>query len=206
MTVNGSGALYTQGHPPARGVLYETVNLDRFITFLDKTEYADEIEKELESNQCLEDQKDPLEVIALSKQQKQEQKASAQHQLCRIFHFISMYMKWKRKACSKAEPVAMGRENFLSAVFKKADIDQTQCDLCGVRFIQSCENYFSRTESMEADTPETVTPTEIRREEKLQVERNALMVASEAYIEHRNTDEHKNNNAAYKNYADVFRR
>ncbi|XP_050746673.1 TPR and ankyrin repeat-containing protein 1 isoform X2 [Gymnogyps californianus] len=197
---------YTQGHLPIRGILYETVNLDRFMTSLDKTEYADELEKELERVHCLEDQKDPLEVIALSKQQKQEQKASAQRQLRRVFHFVFLCMKWKRKACSKGEPVAMEGEEFLSEIFKKADIDQTQCDLCGVRFIQSSENYFSQSENMEADISEPVTPTEISGEEKLHAEGNAISVASEAYIEHRNTGEHRNNNAAYKYYADFFRR
>ncbi|KAM6282974.1 TPR and ankyrin repeat-containing protein 1 [Porphyrio hochstetteri] len=195
---------YTQGHPPIRGILYETINLDRFMTSLDNTEYADELEKELERVHCLEDQKDPLEVIALSKQQKQEQKASAQRHLRRVFYFISLCMRWKRKACSKAEPVAMEGEE--SVIFKKADIDQTQCDLCGVRFTQSSENYFSRSESMEGDTSEPVTPTEISGENKLNVEGNAISVASEAYIEHRNTSEHRNNNAAYKCYADFFRR
>uniref|UniRef100_A0A8C8ASD6 Tetratricopeptide repeat and ankyrin repeat containing 1 n=1 Tax=Otus sunia TaxID=257818 RepID=A0A8C8ASD6_9STRI len=199
-------SVYTQGHPPIRGILYETINLDRFMTTLDKTEYTDELEKELERVHCLEDQKDPLEVIALSKQQKQEQKASAQRHLRRVFYFVSLCMKWKRKACSKAEPVAMEGEEFLSEIFKKADIDQTQCDLCGVRFIQSSESYFSRSESMEADTSEAVTPTEISGEEKLHAEQNAISAASEAYIEHRNTDEHRNNNAAYKYYADFFRR
>lgn len=197
---------YTQGHPPIRGILYETINLDRFVTSLDKTEYADELEKELEGVHCLEDQKDPLEVIALSKQQKQEQKASAQRQLRRVFHLVSLFMKWKRKACSKAEPVAMEREEFLSDIFKKADIDQTQCDLCGVRFIQSSENYFSRSENVEPDASEAVTPMEISGEEKLHAEGNATSVASEAYTEHRNTDEHRKNNAAYKHYADFFRR
>ncbi|XP_010072899.1 PREDICTED: TPR and ankyrin repeat-containing protein 1 [Pterocles gutturalis] len=197
---------YSQGHPPIRGILYENINLDRFMTSLDKTEYADELEKELESvNHCLEDQKDPLEVIALNKQQKQEQKASAQRQLRRVFHFVSLCMKWKRKACSKAEPVAVEGEEFLSKIFKKADIDQTQCDLCGVRFIESSENYFSRSENMEADTSEAMTPTETGREEKLNAEGSAGSVASEAYIEHRNTDEHRNNNAAYKYYADFFK-
>ncbi|KFQ26340.1 TPR and ankyrin repeat-containing protein 1, partial [Mesitornis unicolor] len=195
---------YTQGHPPIRGILYENVNLDRFMTSLDKTEYADELEKEHERVQCLEDQKDPLEVIALSKQQKQEQKASAQRQLHRVFHFVSLCMRWKRKACSKAEPVAMEGEEFISEIFKKADIDQTQCDLCGIRFILSSENYFSRSESMETDT--AVSPTEVSGEEKLRAEGNAISVASEAYIEHRNTDKHRNNNAAYKYYADFFRR
>uniref|UniRef100_A0A803YC89 Tetratricopeptide repeat and ankyrin repeat containing 1 n=1 Tax=Meleagris gallopavo TaxID=9103 RepID=A0A803YC89_MELGA len=194
--------VYTQGYAPIRGILYENVNFDRFITSLDKTEYVDEIEKELESDQCLEDQKDPLEVIALNKQQKQEQKASALRQLYRVFHFGFVCMRWKRKACCKAEPVAVKGEEFLSDIFKKADIDQTQCDLCGVRFIQSSENYFGQAESVEADTAEAVTPTE----EKMQVEGNAITAASEAYIEHRNTDEHRNNNAAYKNYADFFRR
>ncbi|KFV47944.1 TPR and ankyrin repeat-containing protein 1, partial [Gavia stellata] len=197
---------YTQGHPPIRGILYETINLDRFMTSLDKTEYTDELENELERVHCLEDQKDPLEVIALSKQQKQEQKASAQRQLRRVFHFVSLCMKWKRKACSKTEPVAMEGGEFLSEIFKKADIDQTQCDLCGVRFMQSSENYFGQSENMEADTSEAVTPTEISGEEKLHAEGNAISVASEAYTEHRNTDEHRNNNAAYKYYADFFRR
>ncbi|NXI89977.1 TRNK1 protein, partial [Psophia crepitans] len=197
---------YTQGHPPIQGILYETINLDRFMTCLDKTEYADELEKELESVHCLEDQKDPLEVIALSKQQKQEQKASAQRHLRRVFHFVSLCVKWKRKACSKAEPVAMEGEEFLSEIFKKADIDQTQCDLCGIRFIQSSENYFSRSESMEGDPSEAVTPTEISGEKKLLAEEYAISVASEAYTEHGNTDEHRHNNAAYQHYADFFRR
>ncbi|NXI38233.1 TRNK1 protein, partial [Galbula dea] len=199
-------SVYTQGHPPIRGILYETVNLDRFTNSLDKTDYVDELEKELERVHCLEDQKDPLEVIALSRQQKQEQKASAQRQLRRIFYFVCLCIKWKRKACSKAEPVTMEGEGFLSEIFKKADIDQTQCDLCGVRFIQSSENYFNRSENVEADTSEAVTPTEISREEKLHAEGDAASVASQAYIEHRNTDEHRKNNAAYQYYADFFRR
>ncbi|NXK91621.1 TRNK1 protein, partial [Formicarius rufipectus] len=197
---------YTQGHPTIRGILYEHINLDRFMTPLDKTEYADELEEELERVHCFEDQKDPLEVIALSKQQKQEQKASAQRQLYRMFHFISLCMKWKRKACSRAHPVAKKEDEFLSGIFKKADIDQTQCDLCGVRFIQSSENYFSRSENTETDTSEPLTPTESSGEEKLHAEGSAVSVASEAYIEHRNTDEHTNNSAAYRYYAEFFRR
>ncbi|XP_053914940.1 TPR and ankyrin repeat-containing protein 1 isoform X2 [Cuculus canorus] len=197
---------YTQGHPPIRGILYETINIDRFVTSLDEPEYASELERELEGIHCLEDQKDPLEVIALSKQQKQEQKASAQRQLRRVFHFVSLCIKWKRKACCKAEPVALEGEVFLSGIFKKADIDQTQCDLCGVRFTQGSENYFSRSENVEADASEAVTTTEIGGEEKLHAEGNAVSVASEAYIEHRNTDEHRNNYAAYKCYSNFFRR
>ncbi|NXP07602.1 TRNK1 protein, partial [Thinocorus orbignyianus] len=197
---------YTQGHPPIRGILYEHINLERFMISLDRTEYTDELEKELERVHCLEDQKDPLEDIALSKQQKQEQKASAQRHLRRVFHFVSLCVKWKRKACSKAEPVAVEGEEFLSGIFKKADIDQTQCDLCGVRFIQNSENYFSRSENVEADTSEAGTPTEISGEEKLHAEGTAASVASEAYIDHRSTDEHRNNNAAYKYYAEFFRR
>ncbi|NWR71388.1 TRNK1 protein, partial [Centropus unirufus] len=197
---------YTQGHPPIRGILYETLNIDRFVTSLDKTEYAGELEKELERINSLEDQKDPLEVIVLSKQQKQEQKASAQRQLRRVFHFVSLCVKWKRKVCSKDEPVAMEGEVFLSKIFKKADIDQTQCDLCGVRFIQGSENYFSQSKNMEGDASEAVTPTEVSGEEKLQAEGDATSVASEAYIEHRNTDEHRNNSAAYKCYSNFFKR
>ncbi|XP_071592123.1 TPR and ankyrin repeat-containing protein 1 isoform X1 [Heliangelus exortis] len=197
---------YTQGHPPIRGILYEKINLDRFMASLEKTEDVSELKNELGRVHCLEDQKDPLEVIALRKQQKQEQKASAQRQLRRVFYFVSLCMKWKRKACSKAEPPAVEGEEFLSEIFKKADIDQTQCDLCGVKFIQNSENYFSQTESMEADTSEAVTPAEADGEEKLHAEGNQISVGNGAYIEHRNTDEHRNNEDAYKYYADFFRR
>ncbi|NWV71951.1 TRNK1 protein, partial [Malurus elegans] len=197
---------YTQGHPSIRGIHYERINLDRFVTSLDETGYFDELEEEFEEVRCLEDQKDPLEVIALSKQQKQEQKASAQRQLYSMFHFVSLYVKWKRKAHSRVHPVAVKEEEFLSEIFKKADIDQTQCDLCGIRFIQSSENYFSRSESMEADISEHLTPTESSGEEKLHAEGNAVSVASEAYMEHRNTVQHTNNHAAYRHYAEFFRR
>lgn len=197
---------YTHEHPPIRGILYESINLDRFMTFLDKTEYADELEKELERVHSLEDQKDPLEVIALSRQQKQEQKASAQRQLRRVFHFVALCMKWKRKACSKDEPVAVEGEGFLSEIFKKADIDQTQCDLCGVRFLQSSESYFSRAENMEADSSEAVAPTDISGEEKLHAGGKAVSVASEAYAEHRSTEAHRNSSAAYQYYANFFGR
>ncbi|NXA49639.1 TRNK1 protein, partial [Nothocercus julius] len=197
---------YTQGHSPIRGILYETLNLDRFVSPLDKTEYADEVEKELESDQCLEDRKDPLEVIALSKQQKQAQKASAQRQLHLVFQFVCLCLKWKRKACSKTEPVAVEGEEFLSEIFKKADIDQTQCDLCGVRFIKSPGNYFSHAENMEGDASEVVTPTEISVGGKLHVEENAISMAGESFKDHKNTDKHRNNTAAYKHYVDFFRR
>ncbi|NWX84042.1 TRNK1 protein, partial [Nothoprocta pentlandii] len=197
---------YTQGHSPIRGILYETLNLDRFVSPLDKTEYAEEVEKDLEGDQCLEDRKDPLEVIALSKQQKQAQKASAQRQLHLLFQFICLCMRWKRKACSKTEPAAVEGEEFLSEIFKKADIDQTQCDLCGVRFIESPGQYFSQTEHMEGDASEVVTPTEVSGGGKLHGEENAICVASESFKDHKNTDKHRNNTAAYKHYADFFRR
>ncbi|NXY88396.1 TRNK1 protein, partial [Alcedo cyanopectus] len=198
-------SLYAPGHPPVRGILFEPVNLDRFITSLHKVEYGDELEKDLERVHCLEDQKDPLEAIALSRQQKQEQKASARRQLRHVFHLVSLWVRWKRKTCSKAETVAVEGEEFLSAVFKRADMDQTQCDLCGVRFNQSSESYFSRSENSEADTSE-VTAADISGEGKLPAEGNAAGVASEAYTEHRNTDEHRRNSAAYQHYADFFRR
>ncbi|NXX51843.1 TRNK1 protein, partial [Tricholaema leucomelas] len=199
-------SVYVQGHPPIWGILYENVNLDRFVTSLDKAEYGDELENELERVHCLEDQKDPLEVIALSRQQKQEQKASAQRWLRRVCHFVCLCMKWKRKTCSKAEHVAVEGEEFLSGIFKKADIDQTQCDLCGVRFTRSSETYFSQSENMEPDAAEAVTPSEIHGEEKLHAEGGAASEASETYTEHRNTEKHRKNNAAYQHYSDFFRR
>ncbi|NWU99885.1 TRNK1 protein, partial [Upupa epops] len=189
---------------PIRGILYESINLNRFTFSMDNMECT-KLEWKTVRTHCLEDQKDPLEVIALSRQQKQEQKASAQRQLHRVFRIVSLCMKWKRKVCSKAEPVAMEEEEFLSGIFKTADIDQTQCDLCGVRFIQSSENYFNQTENAEAGTSEGATPAETGGAEKSYMEGNAISLATKTHVEHRNTDAHRNNAAAYQRYADFFR-
>ncbi|XP_067417029.1 TPR and ankyrin repeat-containing protein 1 isoform X2 [Emydura macquarii macquarii] len=189
-----------------RGIFYEQVNLDRFESHLDPVEYFEEPEMELERDLYVEEREDPLTTIASIKQQKQQQKAHAKRKLWRLFLLAYFCIKWKRKSCSKTDPIGMKMKELVSGIFKKADIDQTQCDLCGVKFIQGPGNYFSQTEDFEKETSEAVTPAETIQGEKKSMERSETFVARETYVKHVYLDEHRNKYAAYQNYFEFFKR
>ncbi|XP_019393683.1 PREDICTED: TPR and ankyrin repeat-containing protein 1 isoform X1 [Crocodylus porosus] len=199
-------SLYYKGTSSVRGIFYEQINPERFVSSWHPVEYSLESEMEFESDLSMEEREDPLTAIACIKQQKQQQKASAERKLFKVFFLGYCYVKWRRKSCSKPELTGVEMEELVSGIFKKADIDRTQCDLCGIKFIQSSENYFSQTENLEIETSEAVTPTEsdeVKKEEN--EERNAAFVATGTYERHRSTDEHKNKYVAYKDYFKFFR-
>ncbi|KAJ7322628.1 hypothetical protein JRQ81_018915 [Phrynocephalus forsythii] len=81
-----------------------------------------------------------------------------------------------------------------SGVFKKADIDTTQCDLCGVKFLQS--------EPLDKEPTEPTTPTEADWEGV--GERNENLVADKTYESHIRLDVHRNNCIAYQKYREYF--
>ncbi|XP_077667201.1 TPR and ankyrin repeat-containing protein 1 isoform X3 [Eretmochelys imbricata] len=197
--------MYAKG-ASIRGIFYEQVNLDRIESHLDPLEYFEEPETELERDLYVEEREDPLTAIASIKQQKQQQKAHAKRKLWRLFLLAYYCIKWRRNSCSKTDPIGMEKKELVSGIFKKADIDRTQCDLCGVKFIQGPENYFIQKEDLERETSEAVTPTETDPGEKESIERSETVVASETYVKHRHLDEHRNKYTAYQNYFEFFKR
>ncbi|XP_030407141.1 TPR and ankyrin repeat-containing protein 1 isoform X4 [Gopherus evgoodei] len=197
--------MYAKG-ASIRGIFYEQVNLDRFESYLDPLEYFEEPEIELERDLYVEEREDPLTAIASIKQQKQQQKAHAKRKLWRLFLLAYYCIKWKRNSCSKADPSGMEMKEFVSGIFKKADTDRTQCDLCGVKFIQGPENYFNQTEDFERETSEAVTPRETDQGEKESMKRSETVVASETYVKHIYLDEHRNKYTTYQNYFEFFKR
>uniref|UniRef100_A0A8C0GTY1 Tetratricopeptide repeat and ankyrin repeat containing 1 n=1 Tax=Chelonoidis abingdonii TaxID=106734 RepID=A0A8C0GTY1_CHEAB len=197
--------MYAKG-ASIRGIFYEQVNLDRFESYLDPLEYFEEPEIELERDLYVEEKEDPLTAIASIKQQKQQQKAHAKRKLWRLFLLAYYCIKWKRNSCSKADPSGMEMKELVSGIFKKADTDRTQCDLCGVKFIQGPENYFNQTEDFERETSEAVIPRETDQGEKESMKRSETVVASETYVKHIYLDEHRNKYTAYQNYFEFFKR
>uniref|UniRef100_A0A8D0HJB0 Tetratricopeptide repeat and ankyrin repeat containing 1 n=1 Tax=Sphenodon punctatus TaxID=8508 RepID=A0A8D0HJB0_SPHPU len=188
-----------------RGIYYDQrVNLERF-GYLDPEEYFDEPEMELERDLYMQKREDPLAAIASVKQQKQQQKASAKRKLWNVFLLAYYCVKWKRKSCSKPEPAGKGIKELASGIFKKADIDGTQCDLCGVQFSQAPENYFNQTDDFEIENSEATT-TEIDLGEKESTERDEIFEAGKTYVSHINLERHRNNYAAYQNYLEFFKR
>ncbi|XP_061443726.1 TPR and ankyrin repeat-containing protein 1 isoform X2 [Rhineura floridana] len=180
-----------------RGIYYEVADLDRF-AYVSQTKYFEEPELDLEEDIYVDEREDPLANIASIRQQKQQQKASAKRKLRCLFLFVYCCIRWKRISCSKQETLdtALG-------IFKKADIDPTQCDLCGVKFLQRLANFTAQTEHSEKELTEVTTPTETDWEESM--ERSENFAAGETFENHIILDEHANKRASYQRYFEFFR-
>uniref|UniRef100_A0A6J0UIH0 TPR and ankyrin repeat-containing protein 1 isoform X1 n=1 Tax=Pogona vitticeps TaxID=103695 RepID=A0A6J0UIH0_9SAUR len=183
-----------EGNKEIRGIYFKITDLNRFSY---QAEYFDEPEAEFEHDMYVEEREDPLASIASVRQQKQQQKAFARRKLRGLFLFVFCCVRWKRISSSKPEPLEMA-----SRVFKKADIDRTQCDLCGVKFLQSSSSFIPRAEHSEKEPPEPTTPTEVDWEGV--VERNENFVAGETFESHIRLGEHANKYNAYRKYFEYF--
>ncbi|KAL8165574.1 UNVERIFIED_CONTAM: hypothetical protein K2H54_048288 [Gekko kuhli] len=181
-----------------RGIYYEVADLDRF-AYLSQADEFEEPEMDFERDVYVEERKDPLANIASIRQQKQQQKASARRKLQCLFLFVRCCVRWKRISSSKPESL----ETALG-VFKKADIDRTQCDLCGVKFLQSSDSFIAQKEDSEKEPAEATRPIEGDWEEN--VERNESITAGETFESHIILDEHKNKYTSYQRYLDFFRK
>lgn len=181
-----------------RGIYYEVADLDRF-AYLTQEDDFEEPEMDFEKDACVEERKDPLANIASVRQQKQQQKASARRKLQGLFLFVRCCIRWKRVSSSKPESLEAA-----SGVFKKADIDRTQCDLCGVKFLQSPNSFTAQKEDSEKEPAEETRPIEGDWEEN--VERNESITAGETFESHIILDEHKNKYTSYQIYFDFFQK
>ncbi|XP_048367555.1 TPR and ankyrin repeat-containing protein 1 isoform X2 [Sphaerodactylus townsendi] len=181
-----------------RGIFYEVADLDRF-AYLKQPDAFEEPEMDFEKDVYVEERKDPLANIASIRQQKQQQKASARRKLQCLFLFVRCCIRWKRFSSSKPESLETPLE-----VFKRADVDGTQCDLCGVKFVQSPDKFVTRGEDSEKEPTEATRPIEGDWEEN--VERNEFFTAGKTFETHIILDEHKNKHAAYQRYYDFFKK
>ncbi|KAH0627207.1 hypothetical protein JD844_002684 [Phrynosoma platyrhinos] len=180
-----------------RGIYYKIADLGRF-SYLSQAAYWEEPEPDLEKNIYFEEREDPLANLASIRQQKQQQKASAKRRLSCLFLFVCCCIRWKRVSCSKS-----GSFEMTLGIFKKADIDKTQCDLCGVKFGQSAVNFTPQIEHLEKEPTEVTMPTEIEWEESL--ERHENFVAGETFENHIILAEHENKSISYQKYFEFFR-
>ncbi|XP_053215483.1 TPR and ankyrin repeat-containing protein 1 [Podarcis raffonei] len=186
-----------ENNKPVRGIYFEVADLDRF-AYLSQARNFEEAEIDLEKDMYIEEREDPLANIASLRQQKQQQKASAKRKLRGLFLFVYCCIRWKRISSSKQESPDMAL-----GVFKKADVDPTQCDLCGVKFLQRPANFAAQTEPSEKEPTEVATPTEADWEENM--DRNEIFAAGETFENHIMLDEHGNNFASYQRYFEFFR-
>ncbi|XP_066100841.1 TPR and ankyrin repeat-containing protein 1 isoform X1 [Saccopteryx bilineata] len=181
-----------------RGLYHEEVKLNR-LQCVQPVDYFAEPEYEFGQDEtdelALEDRDHLLATILFQKQRK----ASIQRKLKRACLVVSLCVSWRRRVsaqpgCSREETREPG-----TGIFKKADIDRTQCDLCGVKFIRGPENYFSPSKDFEGEISEAAALAGAELVDKEGRERN-----SESYEHHIRLESHQRQQVAYQKYSTFF--
>ncbi|KAM8967370.1 TPR and ankyrin repeat-containing protein 1 [Pelodytes ibericus] len=136
-------------------------------------------------------------VTALASQVQQK------HSVMRMFDdlllLVCFCIKWKR-ATQRMKTKQM--EESIPETFKKANVDRTQCDLCGVKFSHG-SSFSALSEEAEEDNPEAVTPT--RNDVGSSVDFSSqLQDVTETYEGHITLDKHAKQSKAYSNYLQYY--
>lgn len=186
------------GKGAVRGIFFEKIQ-QRVECHLDTPESFEEPYMEHEKYSYVEEKEDLLAAIA----SQVHQKACVLRKLGHIFLLVYFCMKLKKRALfSKLERPGNEDGKLVPSNFKKADVDQTQCDICGVKFLHNPQNYFSHPRELEMDAHEAVTPTSTDLEMLHDI--NPLE-NSVSYFNHILMDDHRTKLAAYHGYLDFFK-
>uniref|UniRef100_A0A4X2LFF3 Tetratricopeptide repeat and ankyrin repeat containing 1 n=1 Tax=Vombatus ursinus TaxID=29139 RepID=A0A4X2LFF3_VOMUR len=190
--------------PVARGLYFEEVNLNRLLGLRPTESFVVDPEAECDRDEPAEEREDVLASIVFQKRRRELQKISSCRQLWRVCLLVSLCIRWRRRARAKAEPFWEEPREPDAGNFRRADVDRTQCDLCGVKFIQGLENYFRLREAFEAESAEALMPVEAEPTEKDVLEGSADVEAGESYEEHVRLEAHQKQHAAYRRYLEFF--
>ncbi|XP_069331603.1 TPR and ankyrin repeat-containing protein 1 [Eulemur rufifrons] len=181
-----------------RGLYHEEVRLNRLLC-VDPVDYLAESECEFgedETDELALEDRDYLLAAILSQKQR---KASIQRKLRRACLVVSLCISWRRRVGTQTEHIREEAREPGAGNFKRADVDRTQCDLCGVKFIRSPENYFSPSKAFEGVASDTVILSRAELEGKECRERN-----SESYEQHIHLEGHQRQQVAYQKYSEFF--
>ncbi|XP_068413729.1 TPR and ankyrin repeat-containing protein 1 isoform X1 [Eschrichtius robustus] len=181
-----------------RGLYHEEVRLNHLFS-VDPVGYFVEPEFEVGQDEmeelALEDRDHLLATILSQKQRK----ASIQRKLRRAYLVVSLCVSWRRRVGAQAEHFRKEGREPRAGSFKKADVDRTQCDLCGVKFTRGPENYFGPDQAFEGAAPEAVALSGAELEDEQGRERS-----SESYEQHIRLQSHQRQQVAYQKYSDFF--
>ncbi|XP_038623591.1 TPR and ankyrin repeat-containing protein 1 [Tachyglossus aculeatus] len=143
-----------RGDGPAsgRGLRYEAVSLAR-LGRLDPVQGPAGPEADYERDEPGEEREDPLAAILSQKRLRELRKASTRRRLRRVCLVVSLCVRWRRGARPPPEPGADEARppGTPGPFFKQADVDRTQCDLCGVRFSRGPEDLLGPAGAFEGE-------------------------------------------------------
>ncbi|XP_012915368.1 TPR and ankyrin repeat-containing protein 1 isoform X2 [Mustela putorius furo] len=190
-------SVHTKGSV-VRGLYHEEVKLSRLLC-MDSVDYFAEPECEFgqdETDELALEDRDRLLAAILSQKQR---KASIQRKLRRACLVVSLCISWRRRVSAQTECFREETREPGAGNFKKADVDRTQCDLCGVKFTRGPDNYFSPGKAFEGEASEVVAISGAEPGDPEGRERN-----SESYEQHIHLEGHQRQQVAYQKYSEFF--
>ncbi|NP_001158131.1 TPR and ankyrin repeat-containing protein 1 [Mus musculus] len=190
-------SVHTKG-TVVRGLCHEEVRLNRLLCTGPMDQFADSEwdfgeDETHELDELAQEDRDNFLAAILSQKQR---KALIQRKLRRVCLVVSLCIRWRRWV--QTEHSREDRE-VRPGNFKRADVDRTQCDLCGVKFTRSPESYFSPGKAFEGTATEAVLISRAELEGRECRER-----ISESYEQHIRLEGHRRQQAAYQKYLDFF--
>ncbi|XP_047730424.1 TPR and ankyrin repeat-containing protein 1 isoform X2 [Prionailurus viverrinus] len=184
--------------PVVRGLYHEEVKLSR-LPSVEPADYFAEPECEIgqdETDELASEDRDPVLAAILSRKQR---KASIRRKLRRVCLVVSLCISWRRRVSTQAECFREETREPGAGNFKKADIDRTQCDLCGVKFSRGPDSYFGPGKALEGVAAEAVAPSTAEPGDEEGPEKN-----SESYEQHIRLESHQRQQVAYQRYFEFF--
>ncbi|XP_004676694.1 PREDICTED: TPR and ankyrin repeat-containing protein 1 [Condylura cristata] len=184
--------------PTTRGLYYEEVRLNRLLS-VGPVDNLMELEYEFgqgESDELALEDRDPLLADIFSQRQR---KASLQRKLRRVCLVVSLCISWRRRVSAQREHFREESREPGARNFKKADVDCTQCDLCGVKFTRSPESYFSPGADFDGAASGVVALSGAEPEDREGQERS-----SGSYEQHVLLEDHQRQQVAYQEYFKFF--
>ncbi|KAG8521586.1 TPR and ankyrin repeat-containing protein 1 [Galemys pyrenaicus] len=181
-----------------RGLYHEEVKLNRLLC-LGPGDHVAEPEYEFgqgETDELALEDRDPLLEDIFSQV---EGKTCRQRKLRRVWLVVSLCISWRRRVSAQRERSREESRGPEAGNFKRADVDQTQCDLCGVKFARGPQSYFSPGADFDGATSEVGALSGAELEDKEGQERS-----SESYEQHVILVQHHLQQMAYQKYLAFF--
>ncbi|KAI5944999.1 TPR and ankyrin repeat-containing protein 1 [Manis javanica] len=181
------------------GLYHEEVRLNRLLC-VDPMKDLAEPECECgqdEADELALEERDYLLTTILSQKQ---WKASIQRKLRRACLVVSLCISWRRRVGALTECCREENREPAAGSFKRADVDRTQCDLCGVKFTRAPESYFGPSEAFEGSASKAAALSGAGQED-----RGGPDWSSVSYEHHVLLEGHQRQQMAYQKYSEFFR-
>ncbi|KAM4705098.1 TPR and ankyrin repeat-containing protein 1 [Rhinophrynus dorsalis] len=138
-------------------------------------------------------------VTALASQV--QQKKSAMRQFHELLLLVCFTIKWKRALLRKKKGEM---EELIPDIFKKAGVDRTQCDICGVKFSLLPPSSSTSPNEFEEDFLESGTPASNGVDGTNNFETREIPCMNDTYESHINLELHRQQMKAYNAYFQFY--